>query len=459
MSNLKVYKFCDLYEMSSGISSKPEQAGHGSPFLSFRTVFNNEFLPGFLQDLMDTSEKEKDTYSIKEGDIFLTRTSETLDELGMSCVAVKDYPEASYSGFLKRLKHTQKDVTYHKFMAFYLRSYLFRKTMNNNAIMTLRASLNEQIFSYLDLVLPSFEEQVKIGDFLYVISKKIEVNNKINQELEALAKTIYDYWFVQFDFPFDFAQDKPDQNGKPYKSSGGKMVYHTELKREIPEGWEGCKLGDVIEGARTGLNPRQNFVLGEGDNYYVTIKNIKQGRVVLDEKCDKISDESLEIINKRSDLKVGDILYTSIEPVGTTYLVRSKPKNWNINESVFTIRPDYEKVSSEFLYMFLSGDYIKAYTKNVSAGSIHKGVRHSTLKDCKFILPPKNIVDHFTEKVSPILDKLEIIQKENQKLVALRVWLLPMLMNGQVAVGGEILNQVQDDKLGMVAEESEEYKR
>ena len=102
MSKLTTYKFSSLYEMSSGISSKPEQAGHGAPFLSFSAVFNNYFLPENLTDLMDTSEKEQKTYSIKEGDIFLTRTSEVVDELAMSSVAVKDYPQATYSGFLKR---------------------------------------------------------------------------------------------------------------------------------------------------------------------------------------------------------------------------------------------------------------------------------------------------------------------------------------------------------------------
>jgi type I restriction enzyme S subunit len=84
--------------------------------------------------------------------------------------------------------------------------------------------------------------------------------------------------------------------------------------------------------------------------------------------------------------------------------------------------------------MFLSGDYIKSYTKNVSAGSIHKGIRHSLLKDCKFILPERNIVDAFTMKIQPILNYVDIIQKENQKLTELRDWLLPMLMNGQVTV-------------------------
>ena len=102
--------------------------------------------------------------------------------------------------------------------------------------------------------------------------------------------------------------------------------------------------------------------------------------------------------------------------------------------------------------MFLSADYIKSYTKNVSAGSIHKGIRHSLLKDCKFILPERNIVDNFTLKIQPIIKKLDVIQKENQKLTELRDWLLPMLMNGQVKVV-----DVEDDVImGMAAEA--EYK-
>jgi len=426
MNDLKTYKFSSLYDMSSGISTKPEQAGHGSPFVSFSVVFKGFFLPERLTELMHTSSDEKEKYSVKEGDIFLTRTSETLDELGMSSVAIKNYPEASYSGFLKRLRPTQDAVTYHKFMAFYLRSQLFRKTMNNNAIMTLRASLNEQIFSYLDLLLPSYEDQVKIGDFLFRLNEKIRINNNIINEIESLTKLIYDYWFVQFNFP--------DSKGKPYKDSGGKMVYNELLKREIPAIWESCYLGDVVARTGTGLNPRDNFVLGEGKNYYVTIKNIEQGRIVLDNKCDRISDEALDIINKRSDLKKGDILYTSIQPVGTTYLVRETPKNWNINESVFTIRPNLNIISSEFLYMFLSGDYIKAYTKNVSAGSIHKGVRHGTLKECKFLLPADDILTEFSSRIKDLLDKCYVLQNQNQSLSKLRDWLSPMLINGQVKV-------------------------
>ncbi len=108
MTRLKKYKFSELYEMSSGISSKPEQAGHGESFVSFSTVFNNYFLPEVLPDKMNSSEKDQEKCSVKKGDLFLTRTSETLDELGMSSVAIKDYPKATFSGFFKKIQTYSK---------------------------------------------------------------------------------------------------------------------------------------------------------------------------------------------------------------------------------------------------------------------------------------------------------------------------------------------------------------
>lgn len=426
MAELKEHRFSDLYKMSSGISSTPKQAGHGAPFLSFSTVFNSYFLPSVLPDLMDTSESEQETYAIKEGDIFLTRTSETVDELGMSSVALKDYPSATYSGFLKRLRPMVEGQTDPRFMAFYLRSPLFRKTMTNNAVMVLRASLNEQIFSYLKLLLPDLGTQTRIGDFLHLLHAKIDLNNRINAELEALAKTIYDYWFVQFEFP--------DAKGRPYKSSGGTIVWNEALKREIPAGWDALTLGSVISRAGTGLNPRDNFVLGNGDNYYVTIKNVTNGRIILDDKCDRIDDEAMAIIDRRSQLRAGDVLFTSIEPVGVTYLIHEKPVNWNINESVFTVRPNTDVISPEFLMMLLSSSEMKAFTKNSSAGSIHKGIRHAVLKSFKLPYPGRKLVDQFSSGLRPILQEMDTLDKQNRELASLRDWLLPLLMNGQVRV-------------------------
>lgn len=230
MNNLKEYRLSDLYDISSGISSTKQQAGHGAPFLSFKTVFNNVIVPDVLPDKMDTTKAEQNTFSIKKGDVFVTRTSETSDELAMSCVALKDYPEATFSGFLKRLRPKEEGVVYDKYIAFYLRSSFFRQVIINNTIMTLRASFNEDMFSFLKVYLPPYDEQVKVGDLLYSIEKGIQNNTKICDSLQLQCQVLYDYWFIQFDFP--------DKFDKPYKSSGGEMIWNDELKRHIPAGWK-----------------------------------------------------------------------------------------------------------------------------------------------------------------------------------------------------------------------------
>lgn len=426
MSKIIKYPFSQLYDMASGISSTKEQAGHGSPFVSFSTVFNNYFLPDALPDLMDTSIKEQETYSIKKGDILITRTSETIDELAMSCVAVKDYPRATYSGFTKRLRPKTAGIAYHKYLAFYLRSQLFRKAVTNNAFMTLRASFNEDIFSFLNLYLPEYKEQVKIGDMLYSMEQKIQLNKQICAELEAMAKTLYNYWFTQFDFP--------DENGKPYRSSGGEMVWNDQLKREIPKRWDVRPLSHVISSINTGLNPRDNFILGNGDIQYLTVKNLTTSGTIDFSGCDTVDEQAREIIHKRSDVSVGDILFASIAPLGRCYLIQNPPEKWDINESVFSIRRNASRVTSEFLYMyFMSDTFIKAATSS-STGSIFKGIRINTLLDIAAVIPPKDIVTAFTTQVKTLLALKEQKGTENRELTKLRDWLLPVLMNGQATV-------------------------
>ena len=310
-------------------------------------------------------------------------------------------------------------------------SYQFRlravgKWLLGNSAGSIMPSLNEGMLGRLPLRLPQLKDQQEIAAVLSALDAKIDLNNNINAELEALAKTIYDYWFVQFDFP--------DTNGRPYKTSGGKMVWNEVLKREIPAGWEAKSLGSVISRTGTGLNPRDNFVLGTGSNYYVTIKNVTNGRIVLDDKCDRIDDESMAIIDRRSQLRAGDVLFTSIEPVGVTYLIHEKPTNWNINESVFTIRPDTDVITSEYLLMLLSSSEMKAFTKNSSAGSIHKGIRHGVLKSFNLPYAGKKLIDQFSSMMRPMLQKMHCLDRENRELTQLRDWLLPLLMNGQVRV-------------------------
>ena len=399
MSEWKRYKLSDLYEMSSGISSTKEQAGHGSPFLSFSVVFNNYFLPDSLIDLMDTTEGDKQKYSINEGDIFLTRTSETVDELAMSSVALKDYPEASFSGFLKRLRPVDKRIVYPKFMAFYLRSPLFRRTIINNTVMTLRASFNEAMFSYLEIMLPDFDTQKKIGDFLYSLEKKKQINNQINQELEAMAKTLYDYWFVQFDFPY--------QNGNPYKSSGGKMVYHPELKREIPEGWGNSILGEFADLYQPKTISDKDMI--EDGEYLVYGANGIIGRY-----SEYNHEDSMVTISCRGNCGIINITRPYSWITGNSMVVKPKDDIYNI---------DY--ISNLLLSLSIS---------SVITGSVQKQLTRTSLVPLKVIIPNKEIIEKYRFITKASFEKRKSIQIEVEQLTQLRDWLLPMLMNGQVKV-------------------------
>lgn len=426
MSKLFKYAFSDLYDISSGISSTKDQAGHGTPFASFRTVFNNIFLPDKLPDLMEVSEKEQKIYSIKKGDILITRTSETVDELAMSCVALKDYPQASYSGFVKRLRPKTEGIVYDRFMAFFLRSKYFRKVIECNTIMTLRASFNEDIFSFLDLYLPDYETQKRIGDLLYHMERKRENNAQINDNLQQQLRLLYDYWFTQFDFP--------DENGKPYRSSGGAMVWNSTLKAEIPLGWTVGVLSDCIAKVSTGLNPRDNFKLGNGSIRYITVKNLTMSGVLDFSGCDTIDETAQTLIHRRSDISKGDILFASIAPLGRCYLIEQNPTDWEINESVFSIRPNIEMTTAEFLYSyFTSPAFIKGATSS-STGSVFKGIRINTLLDTKVLIPPYRIASAFSAKVRGLFSMLDKNAAEISTLSGIRDWLLPMLMNGQATI-------------------------
>ena len=426
MSKLHKYAFSDLYDISSGISSTKEQAGHGAPFVSFSTVFNNYFLPDELSDLMDTSAVDQEKCSVKKGDILITRTSETVDELAMSCVVLKDYPKATFSGFVKRLRPKTTGVAYDKYMAFFLRSEYFRKVINAKTIMTLRASFNEDIFSFLDLYLPDYEEQVKIGDFLYNIEKKIQCNKKINDNLQHQLKLMYDYWFTQFDFP--------DENGNPYRSSGGAMVRNEQFKCNIPQNWIIGTVSDCVEKISTGLNPRDNFVLGNCSIRYITVKNLTTTGSLDFSGCDMIDEEARGIVHRRSDISVGDILFASIAPLGRCFLIQQKPSDWDINESVFSIRSKMNMITPEYLYLFLQSDSFIRKATNTSTGSIFKGIRINTLLDTQMIIPDLQVCKGFTDVIKPLLAEINNNSNETARLTALRDWLLPMLMNGQATI-------------------------
>lgn len=196
-------KLGDLYEVHNGLSKGRQYFGEGYPFLSFSTVFNNWFLPESLQDLVRSDEKEQKSYSIHRGDIFITRTSETMDELGMSSVALKDYPQATYNGFVKRLRPISNRVL-PEYIGYYLRTPNFRsKFMSLTGSMISRASLRNESLLDMEVLLPSMEEQQKIASYLSVYDDLIGNNQRQIKLLEELQERVYKNEFGIFSFNFD----------------------------------------------------------------------------------------------------------------------------------------------------------------------------------------------------------------------------------------------------------------
>lgn len=197
MSEWQKYKLGEVYSFSSGLSKSSDQFGYGFDFLTFKDVFNNYFLPDKLTALVNSTEKERQTCSIKRGDVFLTRTSETDDELGMSSVALKDYPNATFNGFTKRLRPLGNVEIYPEFVAYYFRSPRFRANIVGMSSITTRASLNNSMLAELPLLLPNYEEQVRIATILKSLDDKIDLLHCENTTLEAMAETLFRQWFIE----------------------------------------------------------------------------------------------------------------------------------------------------------------------------------------------------------------------------------------------------------------------
>ena len=419
MSKLTKYKFSDLYEMSSGISSSKAQAGHGSPFISFSTVFNNYFLPEELPDLMDTSLKEQEIFSVKKDDVFITRTSETVDALAMSCVAVKDYPKATFSGFVKRLRPKTTGIVYSKYIAFFLRSKYFRKVLDCNTIMTLRASFNEDMFSFLYLYLPDYEEQVRIGDLLYKMEMKIRTNNKINDNLEQQAKLLYDYWFTQFDFP--------DENGEPYRSSGGKMVWNEQLKRTIPDGWTTNPLSDIFT-FKSGYSFSSDLYEVSGKYKLLTIKNVQNNGINLN--VDNYINVLPDNVPDYCLLKAQDILMSLTGNVGRVGIMYAD--NCLLNQRVALAEP-VNINQRVFVYFLLKSDIIHKQYEMIANGSSQQNLSPIEAEKVIIAYNPE-VATKFSTLCNEYLNTIVSNLAENQELINIRDWLLPILMNGQATI-------------------------
>ena len=358
---LKKYKIGDLVQVTRGASLGGEFYATQGNYVRLTCgnfdYRNNCFKENQSKDNIYYTGGFKEEFLLEKGDIITPLTEQAIGLLG-STARIPESGKYIQSQDIAKIDCNESLLD--KDFAFYLISSAFvKQQLSAAAQQTKIRHTSPDKIKECTVWIPSLDIQKRIGRILTDIDNKIAINRQINDNLEAMAKQLYDYWFVQFDFP--------NEDGKPYKSSGGAMVWNEKLKREIPQGWSDCVLGDYIGRITNGLNPRKNFVLGSGNNYYVTIRSLV-GTTIDWNNCDRCDDEALSKINSRSQLQIGDIIFSAIGTIGRTYYIIEEPTNWNISETSFTLRAK-ENVPNDFFYGMLRSNEIQIKADKAAMGS------------------------------------------------------------------------------------------
>lgn len=375
----------------------------GISFIRSQNVLDMDFSTENLAFINDNQAEKLNNVIVEKNDILLNITG---DSIARCTVVPEEILPARVNQHVSiiRCKNTEES----KYVMYYLQ-YMKKYLLQISKVGGTRNALTKEAIGKLPIKIS--DDCNKISKILDNIDQKIQTNNQINQELEAMAKTLYDYWFVQFDFP--------DQNGKPYKSSGGKMVYHPELKREIPEGWGVEKLkyfskyvSDKVESSELNI-----------ENYVGTDNMIPDmGGIELTTSIPKLGTST--------KFSIGDILISNIRPYFKKIWLSDRLGG--CSSDVLCIRTR-KIVSREFVFATLARDDFFNYDVAGSKGSkMPRGDKKHIMEYP--IVFEFEIADQFSKIVRPIYEAVHKNYNQNQELTQLRDWLLPMLMNGQVKV-------------------------
>ena len=415
MSEWKRYKLGELLRVKHGWAFKGEFFSD-TGVQSILTPGNFYEYGGFKanpsKDRFYSGDYPKE-YLCSKGDLVVAMTEQAAGLLGSTAIVPEDnrYLHNQRIGLISCNGSLNKDFAYYLFMTQSVRQQISRSASGTKV----KHTSPEKIYD-VQVDIPKIQTQKNIAIFLSLLDKKIQINNQINQELEAMAKTLYDYWFVQFDFP--------DQNGKPYKSSGGKMVYNPELKREIPEGWGVDSLWNIAN-FYNGL-AMQKYRPDTNEDDYLPVIKIRETMNGFTKDTEKARLD----IPTEAVVESGDILFSWS---ATLEIVIWGKERGALNQHIFKVTSDtYPK---SFIYFELKS-YLKVFKSIAELRKTTMGhITQDHLKQAKIVVPQIEIISKLDAKLQPIMLKQQILENQNQELTQLRDWLLPMLMNGQVKVG------------------------
>ena len=422
---MKKYKLGELIEVSRGASLKGDFYAESGKYIRLTCgnfdYRNNSFKENTSKDNLFYIGEFKTEFLLEKGDLITPLTEQAIGLLGSTAWI----PESGkYIQSQDIAKITCKEELLDKKFAYYLiSSNMVKQQLSAAAQQTKIRHTSPDKIKDCTVWLPSLEKQKQIGQLLFDLDRKIELNRAINHNLEAMAKQLYDYWFVQFDFP--------DENGKPYKSSGGKMVWNEKLKREIPALWETKQIDNIAEvfnGATPSTAVEQNY--GESV-VWITPKDLSDQKhkfVYHGER--NISQMGYESCSTHL-LPINTILMSSRAPIGLLAIAKTELCT---NQGFKSFVPKEESMAT-YLYYYLQ-IHIKQI-EQLGTGTTFKEVSREDVLKFPILKPSDEVLHLWEEKVTAINDRQLELQKENEDLIKQCYELLPLLMNGQVKVGVE----------------------
>jgi type I restriction enzyme S subunit len=354
------------------------------------------------------------SYVLEEGDIVFSRVG----SVDLSAIALKENEGWLFSSRMLRVRPNRKKID-PLFFSYYLRLYGVRKYINNIAVGSTMPSINTEILKSIPIFHCGLDEQKEIAKTLSNLDQKITLLHQQNQTLEELAQTLFKRWFVEFEFP--------NENGEPYKSSGGKMV-ESELG-EIPEGWRVGIATDLFE-VKDGTHdsPKQKT---EGKKL-ITSKHLTSFNLK-DDDAYLISEEDFFNINKRSKVEQYDILFSMIGTIGLTYFEQNEFIDYAI-KNVAIFKTSQNKRWAVYTYLWLTSLFGKHYIAANKSGSTQEYVSLTSLRNLEWIIPSNTTMNAFDDVASSVLRNIANNTKDIQTLTQLRDTLLPKLMSGELRV-------------------------
>nr|WP_314752490.1 restriction endonuclease subunit S [uncultured Capnocytophaga sp.] len=417
---MKKVKLEEVSEIYGGYAFKSKDFGVGENFV----VKIKDIKPPIIDienadkvDVTKYSIKKMEKYKVFPDDIVIAMTGATIGKVGRNKSGRILYLNQRVAKINPNIKE-DLDFIYYCISNNIFLEYVLNNLDSNSA----QGNISHFGIGNFEINWYDRETRQKIAQILSCLDDKIEILHQINDNLAELAKTIYDYWFMQFDFP--------DENGKPYKTSGGKMVYNEVLKREIPEGWEVKRIEDYCKSS--GGYAFKSSEWKKSGNPIIKIKNIQENNSLNIEDIDFV--DMSKTIDEKFKANAGDVVIAMTgATIGKFAIVPKTDNGFYVNQRVGIFKlNEFKKLP--FLINTLNQDYFRKNIIEISCGAAQPNISNEQINNIELILPISNIVEKFNSRMTICYEKIIQNRYKVYHLQSLRDWLLPMLMNGQISV-------------------------